>query len=701
MPDQVIRVDGTVYSAVPELSSVEELDALARFFLEEVLPNVRRIGDLLDIFGLPKRLVEDILADLLKQNRISLRLDTGEVEVLNRPPLRRRRRAGTPIEIWQDDSTGALLPFRMIAVLSRPSSGEEIAHLSADGTESVGLLGMADSQILARLASLDPGMRVSAEGWVPESLREKVRVKSLPIYIPVATADVNGVQVKFAHAPQLPYWLTKAWSLDLVQAPDASPQIVEEASTGARLEDVGSPEGVAIDSVPGALEAADMGLLLKRWANSISDLLESGTDTRTLLNRHHHAEVRLDSVEANLAFRGAVQLVEQPAWTHLTEMWEQTTQTLVLVSNDWSAELLQRVAASTVGHKDRDAHLIMVDCSDGKKSRPLPPVKEVFFKSGGGGVELISIPPANLNFCVSDGRIARLGGLKAVLLTKNPAITASGMGAIEALLAPVTRRLDAKGGGRWLLSQLQKNNDPDDERMEGRETSDEIRRLTYEMKALNTDLRIRIDSLIEEAKLARDREMAEAQESEVRRRVLRDLDPDFAARLDLILDAWHKVDVMLPQLVDSAQETLGQFCGWASRPDRQHEMEVYVSGIPAGTTRAVGAGLRRVLKSGTRITLNLTHPAGRKAVGRLGDLFGDSVDHPLFSVHFLPVQMPNALVADSRLIALSSGNWLRDGEQDHYGFMFHSQAFARVLQEFARRRRTAVSESSSSAASEE
>jgi hypothetical protein len=179
------------------------------------------------------------------------------------------------------------------------------------------------------------------------------------------------------------------------------------------------------------------------------------------------------------------------------------------------------------------------------------------------------------------------------------------------------------------------------------------------------------------------------------------LDPSFTVRLEGILDAWQKVDVLLPQLIDSAQETFGQFCGWASTPDRQHEMEIYVSGIPAESTKAVGAGLSRVLKSGTRITLNLTHPAGRKAVVRLRSLFGDAAGHPLFSMHFIPVQMPNALIADSRLVALSSGNWFHDGAFDHYGFVFHSSAVASTLQEFARRRRTAVSDSLFSAASEE
>jgi len=49
-------------------------------------------------------LVEDILADLLKRNLIALRLETGRVEVLKEPPVRRRRKTGKPIEIWQDDS---------------------------------------------------------------------------------------------------------------------------------------------------------------------------------------------------------------------------------------------------------------------------------------------------------------------------------------------------------------------------------------------------------------------------------------------------------------------------------------------------------------------------------------------------------------------------------------------------------------------
>ena len=127
-----IAINGSHYKAVPELTSIEELDSLTRFFLDEVLPVESRIEQLLHVFGLPKRLVEDILADLLKQNLISLRLDSGRVELQTQQPLRRQRKAGVTIEVWQDETTGALLPFRMIAALGKPVPGALEIALTAD-----------------------------------------------------------------------------------------------------------------------------------------------------------------------------------------------------------------------------------------------------------------------------------------------------------------------------------------------------------------------------------------------------------------------------------------------------------------------------------------------------------------------------------------------------------------------------------------
>jgi len=168
-----------------------------------------------NIFGLPSRTVEDILADLLKQNRISLRLETGEVEILNRPTLRRRHRPGLPIDVWQDDFTGAILPLKKVFMYANQEEVRQVAHFKSVIDGSAGFLDMPDSRILAMLAPFDRAMRVSHEGWVPEKLREKTRVGFVPIYAPVAMVNVNDLEIPFIDAPYLPAWLTKIWSREL------------------------------------------------------------------------------------------------------------------------------------------------------------------------------------------------------------------------------------------------------------------------------------------------------------------------------------------------------------------------------------------------------------------------------------------------------------------------------------------------------
>jgi hypothetical protein len=696
--DKCIKIDGTHYRAVPEMFMLDELDELARFFLEEVLPVEKKIEYLLEIFGLPSRTVEDILADLLKQNRISLRLETGEVDILDRPPLRRHHRAGLPVDIWQDDSTGALLPLRMVAENSQKKEMEEVAHLKSVKDDSTGFLELADSQILAMLAPVDPGMRISTEGWMPERLREKAKISSYPIYVPLETATVDNFEVRFANAPRLPLWLIKLWSREMAGDQHVRNGDLDEALSSAILEsesifgkEISKPESVGdVDRDLANLESADASILLKRWANAMADVFECDADWRALLNRLHRADKRLQSLEGRKAFRGTFQLVEAPAVCHVTELWRQTARSLVLVTNEWTPELMQRVAAVTVGLEDRDAHLILVECSEGQRSRSLPPIKETFLKTCGGEVEFLSIQsPSSLSFCAADGRIGRLGNLRNVLLTTSPAIEVTGLGAIEALYSPVVRRVDAKGGGRWFLSQFQNAGEPD----EGNSPDgDKLRQLIGKMHVLHDDIRLRIQALADDTRLAASARGNSEAGTEISANSFRDIEPSFPVRCDELFGEWEGVELTIPQMTDSAQQTFTKFCRWVSASDRQHELEIFLAGVPVNATRALAKILVRALNAGARITLHLTHPASKKSRARLESIFQEAIRHPRFLVTYVHVQLPSILIADEMFVAISSGNWLRDVRADDYGFVVHSPGLARSLLRLAAAKRSTENE---------
>jgi hypothetical protein len=379
----------------------------------------------------------------------------------------------------------------------------------------------------------------------------------------------------------------------------------------------------------------------------------------------------MEAIEAQLAFRGNVRLIESSIRPHLYEMWDQTDRALVVVSNEWTAELLQRVAVLTSGREDHDAHLILVDCSEGRRSKPLPAIKETFSATSGRDVEFLSVPMSvGSSYCVSDGQRARLGNLKSLATANNAAFAVSGLGAIEAVLAPLVRNLDVKGGGRWLLSQLQRSTMPEAPGSEEYESSTAIRQVTLEMKALLADIRQLIDEVIDEAKSD-----ATAERDTRDTRILLDRNSALRQRQLEIVTRWQTIDISLPQAISSPQETLVQFCRWVGTPGRQHDLEIFASGIPADSAKALGATLVRAMQKSTRVILHLTYPASRKSMQRLRDLYGDVLEHSLFAMHFVRAQLPNVLMVDGGFVAVSQGNWFRDADSDHYGFLFHSSEF--------------------------
>ena len=380
-------------------------------------------------------------------------------------------------------------------------------------------------------------------------------------------------------------------------------QALDETLAGIFLENASDPiretihwdaTNVEAEREFGMLEGAYASMRLKRWADAIADLLDCDIDFRPLLSRLHQADRRLQSVKANIAFRGSVKLIEKPTDCHLTEMWRRTEHALVVAAGEWTPELMQKVAAATVGNEDRDAHLVLIECSDGQHSRSMPPLKEMFLKSRGGEVEFLSIPaPSELSFCVSDGQTGRVGSLKNVLLRNAPAIQASGVGVINALFSPVIRKIDSKGGGRWFLSQLQTQSEPDDS-----DPATKLwRSLIGKMDALHEDIRLRIQALADEARTA----TAVRAKSEVREveycQSFRELEPAFAERRGEIVAEWEGIDISIPQMIDSAEETLAQFCHWVSAPDRQHDLEIFLPGVPADSTKALGKVLLKALKT--------------------------------------------------------------------------------------------------------
>lgn len=85
MSGDYIQIMGVSYKCQLRFRHAHVLDRFARFLYENVLPHEPRVETLINSFGLPRRVMEDILAELLRRNFAVLDVENGLIRQLRKP----------------------------------------------------------------------------------------------------------------------------------------------------------------------------------------------------------------------------------------------------------------------------------------------------------------------------------------------------------------------------------------------------------------------------------------------------------------------------------------------------------------------------------------------------------------------------------------------------------------------------------------
>jgi hypothetical protein len=637
------------------------------------------------IFGLHPRILEDVVADLLRRGRVSLNLEAGEVRITESPALGRARQIGREMFIWQDEHTGAILPWDLVKhFLTPPREWQDLpTNLKWSFPPFPNL---SVGHVLAALQPLAKGLRGETDGLIVDSLLERTFQETAELYLTLAELEIDGAKLIFVDCPELPAWLVAEWTRQLGSSSQAG---------GADNSLISSARGLLVarrspTSRQNLFLEADIANASREWFShfkaGLSHVEEPG-------NPMHEAERAQDILHGYLRAAGRIELRNTSGTNHLAELWRRAKFSLVIAGPDWNPELLQRVLAETVlGAGDHDAHLILLDGSadsrkQGRKS-PLDGVRPERQEAGEVHTAVLSESISG-TYCLIDGRILRWGTLDTLLSLSAPLVEITGTSGISAISAAISARLP--GEGRWWIDQQLVPNDlPNPETNESDRKSADFRaelqvlmleateeialadharkvgvrpsaRLGGEQPALADRGTTEVDSALADSQNTVRRHLIEAANSLMQR----------------LSDATFEC----PVAIRSPFETLAEICRFAENHPSKLTLTIIVSSIPADMP-AEWAGLFGALTSASNpvnVCICLAHPASNKSIERLQKTFPALLGKPVFSHSRSLLKLPNVVMLTGgeggqriAAVAISDGNWFSDRSQAP-GIFFHSR----------------------------
>eukprot|EP01030_Chromulinospumella_sphaerica_P021385 gene21385-21320_t len=196
----------------------DELDPLGRFFLQ-VLKHDRNVSRLIQSFGLPQRVIEDILGDLIRHNRATLVIAADghkEIHPLDDAIPTVAYKPGDAIDVWQEESTGLVLPAWMAEQWARAGNDAEAYTIGGQSALIDNFLKAPDAQVIEMLVRSDPALRArEAANGTLDRLAHRFRVRPQAIWIPVSHVQLGDQKIPQIVAEELPPWLARVWSVAL------------------------------------------------------------------------------------------------------------------------------------------------------------------------------------------------------------------------------------------------------------------------------------------------------------------------------------------------------------------------------------------------------------------------------------------------------------------------------------------------------
>ncbi len=454
-------IPGTRYRCCVQLVSVQGLDDLAQFFYDHVLSKEDRISHLIQAFGLPRRVIEDVLAELLETNRASLDIWNGRIIKSEARRERRMYSLGPTLEIWQDNTNGAALPFSLVQHFQRPAGLGKNEVWFKKSPAVIPLINMPGGRALGTILAGDPKLNFSfsADNRVPDGLVDIEVVSSFELRFKIDRVQINDKTVEFVEGMGLPSWLTRAWSFELATAgvdPQAArTETLNEALILAQEASVRHIHASA-DLRIGEVDLRDW---LMRWrkefdevAKICSESIQQG-NTFALEHLKQKLAAKKNEIADLIIDSGRVELVDVSAG-HLQQLWEEADRYLLFAYPEFGANQIETIFDFTEGQKKKATHLILINCS----GRPPAPeleakVQELSNRKASGEIVLVSTETVILGqFCIVDGKEAWLGNLPD-LWTRGIFVKVVGRAVLRYLSAFLSNKLQVREGGGWWVSR--------------------------------------------------------------------------------------------------------------------------------------------------------------------------------------------------------------------------------------------------------
>jgi hypothetical protein len=199
----VLRVQGNLYLLEIE-SEAGGLDWLARVILS-VTAKPQYVSDIVRCFGLPRRLLEDAIGQLVEDHLLLIDVSRGQVRASGLPlSAHTTRPVQSSVLVWQDHVTGTLLPWEWIRPFcdrARGRGDEGVKDL-VGGPPRKHVLEMSDAELLTHLERFRPGA-----SWAEVIVRRE-RIERRATMFLNAEVDADNRLTIFDQVPSL---LVRQW----------------------------------------------------------------------------------------------------------------------------------------------------------------------------------------------------------------------------------------------------------------------------------------------------------------------------------------------------------------------------------------------------------------------------------------------------------------------------------------------------------
>lgn len=648
---QCVRVPGVRYRCRRREVSIRGLDPLAEFFYQRVIPKEPRVETLIKSFGLPRRVIEDVLGGLLRSNHALLDIPNAELRRIVNPEVRREHRLGDVFEVWQDGATGAFLPARMIDRLVNPQANfvalhREKARLFQD------FLDAPDARIVEALRAVEPSIiEGPTPGFVLDSLTEKERLETCDLYVNLDIARVDGEEIPYVQEPAIPFWLAREWTLLLRGNGLEDTALAARTMRAVRTASAARAESILVTS---RLETQ-----LSRWLHAARDVCFDVGDAG---DRFHDLRAillkRLNSTDV-------IRFAPPQSDNHLQDLWERARAYMIVVTGSLTDDRVQAIIGATSGRNRSGAQLILI-CTGMAQAGE----RDLLIHRIG--------TPITPGMCLIDGVEGRLGDLD-LLFTNASVLQITGMAALSPLVTTILQKMNYDNGGWWIRRQLQFRLSDDVAPVTG-EASTIIRRL----EALSLDIDQHLSTHLGDGEAEAtpiEGSATDADQSQVGADLWKRtqaLDFEIQSALELA-----GVSVFPIPAADQREILIEALDAVATAP-RAGSVDLFVSDAPPYlATGSLVPLFERANAAGARIRLiaipQRSGASPDEATVNALRLLCNRINSTLMTLSVSVTPLPRALILDGRIVVIGGESWFHAGKETNCSFVVEAPSLAAEL----------------------